>query len=87
MTLNLELEPDIEAGLGALARARGLSLDVYLRTVLEQLATSYAASQMTPEQRAAAFEQWTESFPPTPVLADGAMLRDAIYRRDDGSPR
>jgi hypothetical protein len=42
---------------------------------------------MTPEQKVAAFEQLIEGLPEMPVLSDEAMSRDAIYRRDDGSPR
>jgi hypothetical protein len=42
---------------------------------------------MTPEQKAAGFEQLIEGLPEMPVLSDEAMRRDAIYRRGDGSPR
>ena len=87
MTIILKLEPDVEAGLVALASAKGLSLDLYVRSVLEQLAAPTNGTEMTPEQKAAAFEQLIESLPETPVLSDEAMSRDAIYRRDDGSPR
>ncbi len=87
MTVTLELSPELEAGLAALAHARGMPLEAYLRAVLEQLASPGAGASMTSEQRAAGFEQWVDSFPETPVLSDGALSRDAIYRRDDGSPR
>ncbi len=87
VTLILNLEPDVEAGLFALARARGLPLDLYVRSLLEQFAAPTSNPEMTPEQRASAFEQWIESLPEMPVLSDEAMSRGAIYRRDDGSPR
>ena len=87
MTLSLQLEPDVEAGLFALARAKGLPLDLYVRSLLKQFAASTSNAETTPEQRASAFEQWIESLPEMPVLSDEAMSRDAIYRRDDGSPR
>ena len=87
MTVILELKPDVEAGLAALARAKGLPLDLYLRGLLEQFAAPTSSAGTTPGQRASAFERWAESFPETPVLSEEAMSRDAIYRRDDGSPR
>ncbi len=87
MTVTLELKPDVEAGLAALARARGLPLDAYLRALLEHFAAPAGNSATSPEHKAAAFEQWVESFPETPVLSDEALNRDAIYRSDDGHPR
>ena len=87
MTLILKLEPDVEAGLVALARAKGLPVDLYVRSLLEQFAAPTSGTEMTPEQKAAAFEQLIEGLPEMPVLSDEAMSRDAIYRRDDGSPR
>ncbi|MDP2996097.1 MAG: hypothetical protein Q8N47_01335 [Bryobacterales bacterium] len=87
MTVTLELNPEVEAGLIALARAKGVPLDAYLRSLLEQLAAPTTGDAITPEQKAAAFEQWAESFPPTPALSAEAVSRDAMYRRDDGSPR
>ena len=87
MTLILKLEPNVEAGLVALASAKGLPLDLYVRGLLEQFAAPTNSAEMTPEQRASALEQWIESLPEMPVLSDEAMRRDAIYRRGDGSPR
>ena len=87
MTIVLKLEPDVEAGLAALASAKGLPLDLYVRSLLKQFAAPTNSAEMTPEQKAAAFEQLIESLPGTPVLSDEAMSREAIYRRDDGSPR
>ena len=87
MTLILNLEPDVEAGLVALASAKGLPLDLYVRNLLEQFAAPASSPETTPEQKAAAFEQLIEGLPDMPVLSDQAMSRDAIYRRGDGSPR
>jgi hypothetical protein len=87
VTLILKLEPGVEAGLAVLAGAKGLPLDLYVRGLLEQLAGPAIGVEMTPEQRAGAFEQLIESLPDMPVLSDEAMGRDAMYRVDDGSPR
>ena len=38
MTLILKLESDVEAGLAALASAKGLPLDLYVRSLLKQFA-------------------------------------------------
>ena len=87
MTLILKLESDVEAGLAALASAKGLPLDLYVRSLLKQFAAPANSEKMTPEQKAAGFEQLIECLPEMPVLSDEAMRRDAIYRRGDGSPR
>ena len=87
MTLILKLEPDVEAGLAAMASAKGLPLDLYVRSLLEQFAAPASSAEMTPERKAAAFEQLIEGLPDMPVLSDEAMSRDAIYRRGDGSHR
>jgi hypothetical protein len=86
VTLILKLEPDVEAGLAALASAKGLPLDLYVRSLLKQFAAPANSPETTPEQKAAAFEQLIEGLPEMPVLSDEAMSRDAIYRKDDGSP-
>ena len=87
MTIILNLEPNVEAGLLALASAKGLPLDLYVRSLLEQFAAPTNSTEMTPERKAAAFEELIEGLPEMPVLSDEAMSRDAIYRRGDGSPR
>ena len=43
MMLTLELTPEIEAGLIAQARAKGLSLDVYIKTLLQSQAVAEQA--------------------------------------------
>jgi hypothetical protein len=64
VTLILKLEPDVEAGLAALASAKGLSLDLYVRSLLKQFAAPANSAEPTPEQKAAAFEQLIEGLPP-----------------------
>lgn len=87
MTVTVDLNPEVEVGLSALARAKGVPLQVFLRVLLELFATPAAGADLTPEQKANAFEQGADNFPDVPVLSDEAMSREAIYRRDDGSPR
>ena len=75
MTITLELKPEVEASLLALAGARGLSLEEYLLTMVESL----PANELLPEERAAAFEAWSASHRSTPLLSDYAVSRDSIY--------
>lgn len=55
--MKLELKPEIEAGLLAQARARGLSLETYLDAVLE----SAAAVQPRPKDRKSLAQLFAES--------------------------
>jgi len=64
MTIKLQLRPDVEAELVGQARARGLSLEVYLEQVLQErsrvptLPLSGGAAE-----RAASFEAWAHGYP------------------------
>jgi hypothetical protein len=60
---------------------------MYVRSLLEQFAAPASSAEMTPEQKATAFEQLLEGLPEMPVLSEDALSRDAMYRRGDGSPR
>jgi hypothetical protein len=79
MTVSVELPPEVEAGLKALAVVQGVSLQDYLRHVLEgQLASS--AKPLTPAQRASLWRQATVNLPCTAPLPDQAISRAAIYK-------
>jgi hypothetical protein len=47
MTVRLELKPDVEARLTAQAESKGVPLEVYLQSVIEEL----AQAQLTPSLR------------------------------------
>lgn len=80
MTVKLELKPDIEAGLLAQAQAQGVSLDRYLESVLESAAKAIPDGRnMTPQERAEAFEQWAISFGENVSLPDEAISRESLY--------
>lgn len=78
MTVTIELSPEIEAELAALAEARGLALPQYVQRVLkEQL---YArADALSPAERAAAWRASVEGLPLSPPLSDTAISRDSLY--------
>jgi hypothetical protein len=78
MTVTIELPPEIEAGLAAQAAAQGISLQEYLRHVLEGQVPSWR-KPMTPRERAALWRQGTATLPRTPPLPDKALSRESIY--------
>jgi len=51
MTITLDLKPEAQAGLLALANASGMSLEDYVLTMVEN--TVHPPSRLTPEERAA----------------------------------
>jgi hypothetical protein len=86
VTLTVALTAEEEAKLLAEARARGVSPDALVRDALKDLLGKAerpaATAAMTPEERARAFVEWTESFPPTTLLSDHAITRESFYRDD-----
>ena len=87
MAVTLQLRPEVEAQLAAQANARGLSLEDYLKRVIELQATTQAAfnsaQTMSYDEWERGFEALIESFPQQPVLSDEAISRDSIYTRED----
>jgi hypothetical protein len=86
VTLTVALTAEEEAKLLAEARARGISPDALVRDALKDLLGKAeqpaATASMTPEERARAFVEWAESFPPTTPLSDHAVTRESFYRDD-----
>jgi hypothetical protein len=78
MTVTIELKPEIEAGLAALAAAHGLALPQYVQRVLENQVTPGRAT-MSPAERAAAWRASTAGLPLRPPLSDEAISRASIY--------
>jgi len=80
MTVKLQLKPDVEAGLLAQAKARGLSLEAYLEQVLQERSRTVMPSNISAANRASAFENWAHSHPRTPPLPDEAVQRKNLIR-------
>jgi hypothetical protein len=78
MTVTIELAPDLEAGLAALAKAHGLGLPQYVQRVLKEQ-VSVQAGDLSPSERAAAWLASTEGLPLTPPLSDEAISREGMY--------
>jgi hypothetical protein len=89
MTVMLDLPPEKEARLIAVARAKGLSTDALVREALDRILADApeAAGQprslqdeLTPEEWVRQFDTWVDSHDrTTPLLSDEAISRDSIY--------
>jgi len=78
MTVTIELSPELEAGLAALAAARGIGLTEYVQHLLEEQ-VSTRAEHIAPAERAAAWRASVKGLPLRPPLSDAAVSRDSIY--------
>lgn len=79
MTVTIELSPQTEANLSALAAARGLTLPVYLQLLLEEQTSAHVTFPLSPAERGAAWRESARKFPHTPPLSDEAISRENLY--------
>ncbi|HXG88587.1 MAG TPA: hypothetical protein VNJ02_09645 [Vicinamibacterales bacterium] len=82
MTVKLELNPEVEAGLVAQAQARGLSLEAYLqRRGQRDSATSIPAKDATANAaKARAFRAFAKGHRPVGALTDESLRREHLIR-------
>jgi hypothetical protein len=86
MTITLELPPDAEANLAAQAKARGLSLDAFLRTIITTQAAameSLKSVETLPregEDLDRAIDELFDTVQVPPGVGEGAMRRENWYR-------
>ena len=89
MTITLQFKPEVEARLIAQAAAKGLSLDTYLESVIEE---SLINQKQTSFYQTATDQEWNSalmdlinsaSFTVAPPLADTAVDRESIYTREE----
>ena len=78
MSVVIELPPDIEASLADQAASKGISLQQYLRHLLEQQVPA-RVKPATPAERAAFWRHTAQGLPHTPPLSDQAVSRKTIY--------
>ncbi len=83
MTVRLELKPDVEANLAAQARARGVPLDAYLQSVIEDLARAEAAGSVSLQELEATLDTLAEMGRGLPHLPSSTFSRESIYRDHD----
>lgn len=80
MSVVLDLPPEVEAGLAAQARARGLALRDYLTEMVQKGAQVHTIEALSPEQRAALWREAARNLPQNPPLSNEAISRASIYR-------
>ena len=83
MAVTLQLPPDLEDLLQEEARVRGLSLEQYVQTLLEQHLTPLRPQKLTPEEFEAALDRVAQYSDKIPDLPDEAFTREGIYRDHD----
>jgi hypothetical protein len=76
--MSLNLNPDTEARLIALAQSSGVSVEDFLLHVVEEK-TGSKARQLSPEQWVNQFEEWADSFPEAAAIPDEALSRENLY--------
>jgi hypothetical protein len=77
--MSLNLNPDIEARLIAMAQSSGVSVEDFLRHVVEEKSEHSKAQRLSPEQWTAQFEEWADSFPEAAPIPDEALSRENLY--------
>src|SRR5271166_346099 len=77
MTVTVDLRPETEAGLAALAAEQGISLELYVSRLLEGQLT--CQPPLSPAERAAVWREAAKGLPHTPPLSDEAISRESIY--------
>ncbi len=83
--MTVTLKPDLEEELTMRAKAEGLTTEEFVNRELEKfVARQSPASNLTPEERARLWEEFTrEHAVGGPPLSDYAVSRDSIYSRED----
>jgi hypothetical protein len=79
MTIIIDLPPEIEAGLAALAAEQGMTLPDYLQHLLEEQVPARRAASLSPAERARIWRESAKGLPHTPPLSEEAVSRESFY--------
>ena len=81
MPTRLEVEPEVASKIQARARERGVSVDVYLRELIDQKGTeSERSNGLSPQERVRLLREWAAGHSrDTPVLSENVISRESIY--------
>jgi hypothetical protein len=82
MSITLNLSPDVEKGLMAQARERGIPLSDYLQEIVTRQARLAAGTSMAGKDKARAFELWAKNHRVPPPLSDDAVSRERLSREN-----
>ena len=84
--IQIALRPDIEARLTAEAQARGVGVEAYVESIVEQamtVATTFVPRQRTREEMQAFYEALAAHSDKIPQLPDEAFTRESFYQDHD----
>ena len=76
--MSINLNPDVEARLRALASANGVSLEAFLQQIADEKGPS-SAQRLSADEWAQKFEDWADSFAEAPPIPDEALSRENLY--------
>lgn len=79
MTIIVELAPEVEAEVAAMAAARGVGVTEYVLSLLEDQARSFARAGLLAKERATAWRDSVKDLPDTPPLLLEAISRESLY--------
>ena len=81
MPTMLKVESEIVSKIQAKARERGVSVNVYLRELIDQKGTEYERSNgLSSQERVRMLREWVSGHSVnTPLLSDDAISRETIY--------
>jgi hypothetical protein len=77
MTVTIDLRPEIEASLAAIAAQQGVTLPQYISSLVEQQVP--AQPRLSPAEMAKEWRDSVKDIPYSPPLSDEAISRDSIY--------
>jgi len=85
MPTMLEVESEVASKIQARARERGVSVDVYLRELIDQKGTeSESSNGLSSQERVRMLREWASGHSAnTPRLSDDAVGRERIYSDRD----
>jgi hypothetical protein len=84
--IHIELRPEIEAKLSAEAQARGVEIETYVESLLEQAINAAGASvprRRTREEMRAFYDALAAHSEKIPQLPDDAFTRESFYQDHD----
>ena len=81
----LEVEPEVASKIQARARERGVSIDVYLRELIDQKGPqSETTNRLSSQERVRLLREWASGHSTNaPFLSDEVINRESIYSDRD----
>ncbi len=80
MSTILEVESDVASKITAQAQARGVSVDAYLRSLIDEEADAESRPALSPPEKVRLLREWAAGHGlDTPLLSDEAISRESLY--------